>query len=99
MGYISGEIVRRIPSEKKNALQEKLLEILLSSARGEFLPISVVKRLLYLYENDLLFSDAGFKSALEGALILERQKVVEAFLADPDLLYLRGALEETARET
>jgi hypothetical protein len=92
------EIVERLPRGERKDLQERLLDLILVSDNGEFMPMNLAKRLLHLYQEDSLATDRGLALILEGSLVLEREKTLRLFSEDPSLSNLTRRLKDLAGE-
>ena len=92
------EIVESLPRGERKDLQERLLDLILISDNGEFMPMNLAKRLLHLYQEDSLATDTGLALILESALILEREKTLRLFSEDSSLSNLAERLKDLAGE-
>ena len=71
------DVVQKIPQEATGPLQKKLTDILLKSKKGQMLDPNLAKSILNNYHDNDLKSPEGFKTLLEAAVSLEKEKVAE----------------------
>jgi len=71
------KMVETVPVEKREALSDKLIDLVLTSKNDEKMSASLANTLLYHWQRDLLASDAGLAALLEAAVLLEPDKTIE----------------------
>ena len=70
-------VIQKIPQEATDPLQKKLTDILLKSKKGQMLDPNLAKSILNNYHDNDLKSPEGFKTLLEAAVSIEKEKVAE----------------------
>jgi hypothetical protein len=72
-------LVGTIPVAKRESLLNKLVDLILASKNDEKMPNQLANTILHHWQSDILISESGLAALLEAAILLEREKTVEAF--------------------
>lgn len=76
MDYL--QLAESISAEKREDTADKLVDIILSSKNDNRMPSSLVNKILYLWQQNLLTSEDGLSVLLEAAVLLEQEKTLSA---------------------
>ncbi len=71
-------LVETVPPGKKEALLNKLVDVILSSKNDDIMPSRLANRILHQWQQDTLISEFGLTSVLEAAILLDSTKTVES---------------------
>jgi len=88
------KMVETVPVEKREALSDKLIDLVLTSKNDEKMPAGLANTLLYHWQRNLLASDAGLVSLLEAAFLLEPDKTIEVLEQEFQLVGTVKAVKE-----
>lgn len=72
------KIVRKIPSSSREAVSEKLIDIVLNSKNSNKMPSGLAKTILYYWQRDQLASEIGLQRLLEASLHIDPEKTTES---------------------
>jgi len=70
-------VIDRIPSSLHRDLSQKLVDIVLGSKERDAVPVDLAKKIIYLWRQDQLASNAGIKTLLEAAQLVDVQSTVK----------------------
>jgi len=73
------KFVDLIPVPKWETLSDKFIDFILTSKNDEKMPSQLANAILYCWQQDTLKSEYGLTALLEGALLLEPEKTLNAF--------------------
>jgi len=65
--------VSEIPLSLRDVLAKRLVEIILGTSERDAVPVELAKRIIYLWRQDQLESDAGIKTLLEASVIVDAE--------------------------
>jgi len=88
------KVVETVPVEKREAISDKLIDLVLTSKNDEKMPASLANTLLYHWQRNLLASDSGLATLLEAAVLLEPDKTVEVLEQEFQLVSTVKAVRE-----
>ena len=71
-------LIETVPPGKKEALLNKLVDIMLSSKSEDKMPSRLANTILNQWQQDTLISEFGLTALLEAAVLLDPAKTVEA---------------------
>ncbi len=74
-------LVETVPPGKKDALLNKLVDIILSSKNDDKMPGRLANTILHQWQQDTLLSEYGLTALLEAAVLLDSEKTVETLTA------------------
>ncbi len=74
-------LIETVPPGKKEALLNKLVDIMLSSRSDDRMPSRLANRILHEWQQDTLISEFGLTALLEAAILLDPAKTVEGLTA------------------
>ncbi len=74
-------LIETVPPGKKEALLNKLVDIMLSSKSDDRMPSRLANRILHEWQQDTLISEFGLTALLEAAILLDPAKTVEGLTA------------------
>lgn len=92
------KLVETIPVAKREALSNKLIDLILTSKNDEKMPGRLAKTMLYHWQNDVLIGESGLTALLEAAALLEPDKTIEAF-TELDLTGFAEQIKEATTKT
>ncbi|MEM2937243.1 MAG: hypothetical protein QXJ63_01695 [Candidatus Bathyarchaeia archaeon] len=72
------DIVRNIPHSMRNAVSEKLIDIILKSPNASKMPSSLAKAILLHWQRDELATEVGLQHLIEASAIMEPEKVASS---------------------
>jgi len=88
------KIVKNIPTEKREELSDKLMDLLLKTKNEDKMPSSLANALLHQWQLGPLTTEAGLATLLEAAVLLESEKTVESLEQELQLLDVVKAVKE-----
>jgi len=88
------KIVKNIPTEKREELSDKLIDLILKTKNEDKMPSSLANTLLHQWQLGPLTTEAGLATLLEAAVLLESEKTVESLEQELQLLDVVKAVKE-----
>lgn len=73
-------VVASIPVSLRNILSKKLVTIILSTKEKDIVPVELAKRIIFLWQKDQLDSEAGIRTLLEAAFIVDAEATSQLFV-------------------
>ncbi len=74
-------LVETVPPGKKDALLNKLVDIILSSKNDDKMSGKLANTILHQWQQDTLLSEFGLTALLEAAVLLDSPKTIETLTA------------------
>ncbi len=74
-------LIETVPPGKKEAVLNKLVDVILSAKNEDKMPTKLANTILYQWQQDTLFSEYGLTALLEAAVLLDSAKTVEVLTA------------------
>jgi 16S rRNA C1402 N4-methylase RsmH len=72
------KLAETIPSEKRSALCNKLVDLVLTSKNDEKMPHHIARSILHHWQQNNLQTGSGLATVLEAAILLEPEKTMNA---------------------
>jgi hypothetical protein len=88
-------LIETVPVGKKEALLNKLVDVVLSSKSDDKMPSHLANTILYQWQQDTLISEFGLTALLEAAVLLDPAKTVEVLTA-LELTDIAGLIRDAA---
>jgi len=88
------KIVKDIPTEKREELSDKLIDLLLKTKNEDKMPSSLANTLLHQWQLGPLTAEAGLATLLEAAVLLESEKTMESLEQELQLLDVAKVVKE-----
>lgn len=88
------KLIETVPVAKKEALLNKLVDVILSSKNDDKMPGQLANTILYQWQQDTLITESGLTTLLEAAVLLDSAKTVEVLTA-LELTDIAGLIKDT----
>ena len=92
------KMVRSIPTETRERLSDRLVDIILKSKRGDKIPGSLAKNILSRWSQGPLTDDDSLAELLEASVLLEPEKTVDLLKQKLQMVNLAKAVEQVSAE-
>jgi hypothetical protein len=67
--------VSEIPLSLRDVLSKRLVEIILGTSERDAVPVELAKRIIYLWRQDQLESEAGIRTLLQAAMMVDSEAI------------------------
>ncbi len=88
------EVVEMIPTEKREKLSVKLVDIVLKSKNEHKMPSSLAKNILHYWRRGPLLNEDGLPALLGAAILLEPEKTVDFLEQELQLVEMVKAIKQ-----
>ena len=85
--------VKKIPTEKRERLSAKLIDLILKSKNADKMPSSLAKTILHYWQQGPLTNEAGLAVLLKAAVVLESDKTMNFLEEELQLLDVVKAIK------
>jgi len=72
-------LVASIPTEKRDTVSDKLIDLILTTKNEEKMPAQLANNILHQWQRDMLKNEQGLTALLQAAMLLEPEKTFAAF--------------------
>ena len=93
-GMAYQKVAKTIPVEKREALSDKLVDLLLKSKKEDKMPSDLANTILSQWQQGSLTNETGLAALLEAAVLLEPEKTMEFLEQEPQFADVAKALKK-----
>ncbi len=88
------EVVGMIPTEKREKLSVKLIDMILKSKNDDKMPSSLAKNILHYWYGGPLLNEDSLAALLDAAILLEPEKTVDFLEQELQLVEMVKAIKQ-----